>query len=163
VTTWTQIRKWQEAARRSNHNPPVGMLMCLTVCQPYAEEIARRSKMVENRTWATAYRGPLIIHAGKSRAWTEMDDEELAHTYGRKLEFGAIVAVANVIDCVRVEEIESKYPSLISDAHAHHVNGPWCFVLEGAQRIEPAIPYRGAQGFFHVPESVLAPTTEAGE
>jgi hypothetical protein len=40
----------------------------LTVCQPYAEMIACGHKPVENRVWWTFYRGPLLIHAGKSRA-----------------------------------------------------------------------------------------------
>lgn len=30
-------------------------------------------KRVENREWPTSYRGPLLIHAGKSREW--LDDE----------------------------------------------------------------------------------------
>jgi hypothetical protein len=42
---------------------------CLTVCQPWAWAIVHGRKHVENRTWATDYRGPLLIHAGGSRRW----------------------------------------------------------------------------------------------
>jgi hypothetical protein len=35
----------------------------LTVRQPWAWAIARGHKTIENRSWATAYRGPLAIHA----------------------------------------------------------------------------------------------------
>lgn len=139
-----------------------GTMKCLTICQPYAEEIMRQAKRVENRTWWTNYRGPLLIHAGKSRAWLcgETDDE-LKQEYGRKLEFGAIVGQVNLVDCVKATTIqegrlEARYPGLMSDAHQHHVNGPWCFVLDNVRRFPSAIPYRGAQGFFNVPKTALA-------
>ncbi len=44
-------------------------MKALTICQPYAELIMRGVKRVENRTWATRYKGALLIHAGKSREW----------------------------------------------------------------------------------------------
>lgn len=54
-------------------------MKALTICQPYAAAIAKGLKPVENR-WATAYRGPLLIHAGASRkwlaTWEESDIEE---------------------------------------------------------------------------------------
>lgn len=43
------------------------MIRALTVRQPWSWAIARGYKPVENRTWATSYRGPLAIHA--SLAW----------------------------------------------------------------------------------------------
>lgn len=36
----------------------------LTVRQPWAWAIARGHKNIENRRWATSYRGPLAIHSG---------------------------------------------------------------------------------------------------
>ena len=48
-------------------------MIALTVCQPYASLIVgwpgiavEDVKRVENRGWRTSYRGPLLIHAGKS-------------------------------------------------------------------------------------------------
>lgn len=45
-------------------------MKCLTICQPYAALIMLpddddRAKRVENRTWSTNYRGPLLIHAAE--------------------------------------------------------------------------------------------------
>lgn len=37
----------------------------LSVKQPWADVIMFRGKNVENRTWSTDYRGPILIHAGK--------------------------------------------------------------------------------------------------
>lgn len=113
-------------------------MKALTICQPYAELICRadesedgrrgkRFKLVENRTWATKYRGPLAIHAGKSRKFLDLDtgcpscgavggdagdncpwcelpcDAEVDYTYEIPLSampFGAVVAVCDLVDCL---------------------------------------------------------------
>lgn len=120
-------------------------LKALTVCQPYAELIARGEKVIENRTWETRMRGPLVIHAGKSREWLDDDDECLYPG----MPFGAIVAVANLYDCVHV----SKLPEHLQGNE--HANGPWCWLLKDIRRIGP-IPYRGAQGLWDIPSADLA-------
>lgn len=169
MTTWTQIKAWRETMKASNSPQKPGFIKALTVCQPYAEEIARCAKRVENRTWYTHYRGPLLIHAGKSRAWLNGDtDEDLKEDYGRALEFGAIVAITEVVDCLRADYIaqgkaEEKYPSLFLPSHRQHVNGPWCFVLANTARFKTPFPYRGAQGFFDVPESFFPDSSDSGE
>ena len=37
----------------------------LTLTQPWATLVAIGAKHIETRSWATSYRGPLAIHAGK--------------------------------------------------------------------------------------------------
>ncbi len=41
-------------------------MRALTIRQPWAWAITCGLKRVENRTWSTNYRGPLLIHAGKT-------------------------------------------------------------------------------------------------
>ncbi len=120
-------------------------MKALTICQPYAELIARLEKPVENRTWPTPYRGQIAIHAGKSRAWLMDGDEELPG-----MAFGAVVAIADLTDCVRFEDLPLELQ------RHEHANGPWCWILSNVRRINP-IPYRGAQGLFDIPDHVLAP------
>ncbi|WP_405797712.1 ASCH domain-containing protein [Streptomyces sp. NBC_01506] len=36
----------------------------LTIKQPWADAITHGTKRVENRSWTTRYRGPVLIHAG---------------------------------------------------------------------------------------------------
>ena len=139
-------------------------MKALTICQPYAELIACGEKRVENRTWYAAYRGPLAIHAGKSRQWLDIDrDEKLQEMdaptglYLSVMDFGAIVATATLVDCLKHEQIvggryDEQYPWLRAHAHA---SGPWCFVLESVVRLARAIPYSGKQGLFEVPDDVL--------
>lgn len=132
-------------------------MKALTICQPYAELIACGEKRVENRTWRTSYRGKLAIHAGKSRQWLNLrkDDHgnEIDREYGIfvcTMDFGAVVAVADLIECLPADCIldgmyDERFPWLRSH---EHVNGPWCWVLNNVKRLEPGIRCNGAQGLW---------------
>lgn len=113
----------------------------LTVCQPYAELIARGEKPIENRDWRTPYRGPLWIHAGKSQGWLSEGDEA---RYG-PLVYGAIVARVTLYDCVRLKELPGALRA------SEHANGPWCWLLSDVQRLVVPFPARGALGIWDVP------------
>lgn len=117
----------------------------LTVCQPYAYLLALAdgdplAKRIENRTWWTGYRGPLLIHAGKSRDWLTADD--LERIPEKKLAFGAVVALASLVDCVRVANL----PDHLKDNE--HANGPFCWLVDDVQPLPRPIPWRGAQGLW---------------
>ena len=46
----------------------------LSIRQPFASLICRGIKTIENRSWDTAYRGKLLIHAsGKPLSWPTFD------------------------------------------------------------------------------------------
>jgi hypothetical protein len=120
-------------------------MRALTILQPWAELIARGVKRVENRTWKTPHRGPLAIHAGKSRKVMESEDpSEWPERYGiempraEELTFGAIIAIAELVDCVRVEDLPDEL-------RGHpFAEGPWCWVLNEVRRIVP-VRCKGAQ------------------
>jgi len=119
-------------------------MKALTVCQPYAELLARGVKPMENRTWSTAYRGSLVIHAGKSRDWLDEGDERRYPG----MAFGAIVAVVTLYDCVRVEQLPN-------DLRVHeHAQGPWCWLVQNPIRVAPT-PARGTQGLWHVDRGLV--------
>ncbi|MDB5885006.1 MAG: hypothetical protein JWR74_1177 [Polaromonas sp.] len=124
-------------------------MKALTICQPYAALIVRGHKWVENRTWPTAYRGQLIIHAGKSREWLSGDEDQAYRD--DPLEFGAVVGEARLADVLHMGHIQrgdydAKYPWL--KAHAH-TEGPWCWVLQDIVRYAQPVPYKGAQGLWN--------------
>lgn len=48
-------------------------IKAITVQQPWAWCIAAGHKLIENRVWATTYRGPLAIHAGKTVDTASLD------------------------------------------------------------------------------------------
>lgn len=128
-------------------------MKALTICQPYAELIARGDKRVENRTWPTSYRGLMYIHAGKSREWladeAEQSDDDPQANYGipiADMAFGQVIAVAHLIDCVPIETGAKKYPWMDNHVHAE---GPWCWILENPKRVEP-FAWRGQLGLFDI-------------
>lgn len=132
-------------------------MKALTICQPYAHLIALGEKRVENREWATTYRGPLLIHAGKSRAWLdiEVDAERGKHDYPTliplaEMAFGAIVAHANLVACLHIDRIrEGKYDDVYPWLRQHeHTNGTWCWVLDSVRRLHEPVPCSGAQGLW---------------
>ncbi len=131
-------------------------MKALTICQPYAHLIAVGEKPVENRTWPTRYRGPLLIHAGKSREWLTGNDPA-------GMAFGAVVATARLADCLHIERIErgeysGRYPWL---ADHRHTSGPWCWLLDGVQPLAEPVPARGAQGLWNLPWPQTLPPTGA--
>lgn len=129
-------------------------MKALTICQPYAELIARGDKCVENRTWKCWHRGPLLIHAGKSRQWLAGDN------YGIPLDnmsFGAIVARAEMVACLSPFDVRRAYPNLRGGIH---IEGPYCFVLQNVRRLKLPVRCNGAQGLWDVPADVLAEVEE---
>lgn len=131
-------------------------MKALTICQPFAELIARGEKRVENRKWKTWYRGPLAIHAGRSRAWLGN---------GAQLEgvhFGAIIAVADLVEVLPLSDVLSGRWTHRLDIDRFHwlpdsdcVEGPWCWVLDNVRRLSPAIPYKGALGLWDFPDALF--------
>jgi hypothetical protein len=114
----------------------------LTVCQPYAHLIALGVKPIENRTWETGYRGLLLIHAGKSRAWLEPED---VADYPA-MAFGAVVAVAQLVACLHLDR---AWPTRWSPLQAHeHAHGPWCWILDDIRRLSEPVPVLGSQGLW---------------
>lgn len=117
--------------------------IAISIRQPWAHLIIHGRKPVENRTWATKFRGPVWIHAGKGMTKDEYREvvrftkELFGHSIvppARELEFGGIVGKANLVDCV--QEMKSEW-----------FFGPWGFVLENAEPVSFK-PCRGALGFF---------------
>jgi hypothetical protein len=101
----------------------------LTVSQPYASFIAGGEKRCENRTWFTWYRGPLLIHAGKGTQYLKPSEDHLFEDVGIPMYRSAIVALADLTDCVRPDRAREILP------HRFHldVGGPWCWILSNVR------------------------------
>lgn len=104
-------------------------MRALSVKQPWANLIASGCKTIETRTWATPYRGPLLIVSSKR--------PNIAPA-------GSAVAIAKLVDCRRMTKADETaaccniYPNAVS------------WVFEDVQRIRP-IPVKGALGVFDCP------------
>jgi hypothetical protein len=113
----------------------------ISIRQPWAWLIVHGYKDVENRTWVTKYRGPILIHAGKTfdPAFDELCQvlrgEFDIHVPPRKqLSRGGIVGQATIVDCV-------------TDHDSAFFSGPYGFVLEDAQPLSFQ-PCKGRLGIF---------------
>jgi hypothetical protein len=106
----------------------VAAVKALTLWQPWASLVAIGAKAIETRSWATKYRGPLAIHAAKRPIVLGSDplwygDYNVAQggtwLHGPGLDapmpFGAIVATAQLVDCVPIVEWLADAPGSISD------------------------------------------------
>jgi activating signal cointegrator 1 len=125
----------------------------LTVHQPYAHLIAIGIKHIENRSWPTAHRGPLAIHAAKVAhpldADTRADLARLGIIIPVDLKHGAIIAIVNVVECIEIDDLPD---SLAADPFAF---GPWCWILADARLVAP-ISCRGKLGLWNAPELIEA-------
>jgi len=125
-------------------------IMAITISQPFASLIAEGTKWVENRTWYTAYRGPLAIHAGRGTQY--LSPLRLA-----AYPTGKVLAIADLVACESLEQlrqrsflgrIEGSQLLTVRDVLDHeHTEGPWCWILQNVRQIEP-VAWAGRQGLW---------------
>src|SRR5262249_36912287 len=113
-------------------------MKALTVRQPWAALIISGRKRIENRTWRTSYRGPLLIHAGISRA--DLGALGRADPRDADLDFGALIGVAHLVDVVPLAAVRS-WP---------FAEGPWCWILRNPRPLARPIPMRGQLFLWNV-------------
>jgi len=107
----------------------------ISIRQPWATLIVRGVKNIENRSWATSYRGPVLVHASLRPSVHSLTD--IARQFGIDLQhvelpLGGIVGMTNIIDCV--------------DAHpSPWFEGKFGFVLDRSHEL-PFMPWKGSLG-----------------
>lgn len=132
---------------------------CLSVRQPWAWAIIKGYKTPENRTWKTAYRGPLLIHAGKSIDHCGIETIKI----DEKLPTGIIMPNHLVTGCiigsVTLEDVISVCDLTASQRRDRRISewatGPYCWILSNPIEFINPIPYKGALRLFNVQEEVL--------
>lgn len=129
-------------------------MKALTVCQPYAEMLARGPdvKPAENRSWPTRYRGWLAIHAGKSVSWLEDGD----HEKYPNMAFGAFVAVGQLVGSPEYDRESDWRPEWMWIRAHPETSGAFCWILIEVRRLVQPVPCRGAQGLWDVPIDIEA-------
>lgn len=135
----------------------------LSIKQPYAWLICAGYKNVENRAWATKFRGRIYVHAGKKpdfdgwmHIWKNpeiygLDTDEFieGEFYHNQLKIermsGAIIGEVDIVDCkFRFGEENDNLYSV------WHVPGQYGFILENPVLYRKPIPYKGSLGLFEV-------------
>ncbi|MBP2114655.1 ASCH domain-containing protein [Paenibacillus silagei] len=134
-------------------------MKCLTIRQPWATLIALGEKQIETRTWRTAHRGELAIHAGmqvnKAICRTEPYQSLLAR-YGYtadNLPTGKIIAVSRIADCCEVtpELAQQGWPGGNEYVFGNYAEGRYAWMLEEVVPLVHPIPAKGRLGFWEYP------------
>lgn len=124
-------------------------MKALSIRQPWAYAILHLGKDVENRRWATSFRGRFLIHASKTldRESYEELAEEFSMAPIESLARGVIVGEALLTQCVRA------WPS-------RWFEGPFGFVVRNVVQYAKPIAYPGQLGFFDVPDGLITSVME---
>jgi hypothetical protein len=122
-------------------------MKAISLRQPWADFVVNGCKTLELRTWQTAYRGHLAIHASKSVA---LDACTLYHIDPRKLVTGALIGAVELVDIIQVDELvfESRKDDHLAAGFFQPPLFGW--VLTDPRRIDPPVPCRGHMSLFNV-------------
>jgi hypothetical protein len=132
---------------------PSGLMKALSFKQPIAWLIAHGYMQVDDRTWGTPYRGPILIHASKG-LYQEYYDYIKQHSgiplpAKDKLEYGGVVGMAKLVLSCRPQELS---PSLSPQQRAQFKGipaGTFGFLFEQANPV-PFMPCAGKLGIFEL-------------
>ena len=127
-------------------------MKALTIKQPWASLIMEFGKDVDNRTWKTNYRGPLVIHAGKQfdcsaapmrlrlptgARWMDGDKMKAQSPY---FPAGSCLGIADVVECTMIQ------------TSPWHDTGLWGWYLANVRPFPQPVPYKGTQGLWNIPD-----------
>ena len=105
-------------------------MKALTVKNPWATLIAQGKKTIETRTWATNYRGPLLICASTNPSGSNA---------------GHAVCIADLVD------IRPMLPQDEAKACCKLYPKAKAWILDNIRPIDPPFPVRGWPGLFEIP------------
>lgn len=139
-------------------------MRAISLWQPWASLWLTDAKLHETRHWATSYRGPLAVHAAKRRVddlsgerLDEICDGIWGHHWGLELPRGALIGVVRLVACLPTDRMPVGHE--LSDDYecGDFASGrfAWQRSVTNIRTFADPIPYRGQQGFFEVPDSIL--------
>jgi hypothetical protein len=147
-------------------------MKCISLWQPWASLMAMGQKRIETRSWPTAYRGPLAIHAAKTwnreiaamvavepfRSVLGVNWHDTAfHKDGKTtvLPRGAIIAVVDLVDCREITEKNAVSGN--ERAFGDYTPGRFGWITKNLRVLPAPVPFKGAQGLFEVPDELVGP------
>ena len=131
-------------------------MKALSVRAPWWWAILHLGKDIENRDWCTNFRGTVYLHAGKFWKPEEIveDIDDISFIMGDKTPkvfcpdgelragCGCIVGKVDIVGCVNKSDSRWFF-------------GEYGFVLKNPVAFPKPIPFKGALGFFEVPDDFL--------
>lgn len=140
----------------------------ISLWEPWMTFMLRGYKKWETRSWAPSYRGPIALHAAKTRECLDDAGFKLTEAgikasifdpdppgFPQKPEdwpLGCIVAVATLKDCISTEKAT---PSAQEKALGDYSPERFAWVFENFRLVKP-LAFRGMQGLKDLPAEVEA-------
>jgi hypothetical protein len=139
-------------------NQQLQRVKAITLHQPWAYLVGRY-KWFETRSWLTNYRGKIAIHAAKKQhdteEWCSLLQDLLPPV--EELIFGAVVAIADLTDCILMtEELINQQPQ-IELRCGNWKPGRYAWKLKNIQILPEPIPAKGKQGLWNIELSIPIP------
>lgn len=141
-------------------------MKAISLWQPWALAVVLGAKRFETRHWKTGVRGPVLIHAAKR--WTSLQSDMLgafieadALPANVEIHRGKILGRIEIIGMKRTEEYEVGEPdrrriiSYQEEILGDWSKGRWAWEFWNPIAFRTAIPFRGSQGFFEVPDELI--------
>ena len=143
----------------------------ITIRQPWAFAIIRLGKDVENRSWATSYVGPILIHAAKGLTRTELlsslddiraclDVDGISSLIRKRMVSmsrdpndyvrGAVVGVAELAACP-LRPLRRGGPGFSK----WHTPGAWGHRINKFRALEDPLPWKGMLGYVDAPPTLV--------
>ena len=158
-------------------------MKAITLWQPWASLLACGAKKFETRSWATKYRGPIVIHAASRPCFKLADVDpaadnaaimafgkssipyDLGDFYEYKLPCGCIIATAELVGCWRCIGIDDNNNYAIDKngkeiiIYGHELmfgnfgHGRYAWEFKNMELLPNPIPAKGKQGLWDWNES----------
>lgn len=145
--------------------PAAGVQHFLTLTQPWATLMAIGAKRNETRCWPLRFRGWFAIHAAKGfpEECRELCDVEpfraelinARYESWADLPRGMVIAVAELVDCVRINARENRCMPEPEQSFGDYTLGRYYFRTEGVRRLREPFPLRGLQRLQKLPRPIL--------
>ena len=145
-------------------------MKAITLWQPWESLIMTGAKKFETRSWATRYRGPLVICSAKGglsklellhEICCEPVASALLPIFGgditratrrvkvEDLPFGMALGIVELIDCIRTDDLTLAQVNG-QEPFGDFSIGRFAWKLENIRRFKNPFPALGRQGFFDV-------------
>lgn len=143
---------------------PTREFRALSLWQPHAQAIRLGIKLYETRGWATAYRGPLVIHSAQKvfrhqdyprdyfqEACMRLSKAGCPHY---ALSYGEALCIVDLVDCLPVARLRRRIGTaeFWGDFRDFGDDGKarFAFKLQNVRKVWPPLKVTGRQGFFRI-------------
>ncbi len=127
----------------------------ISLLQPWASLVVMGHKTIETRSWSTAYRGQLLIHASKGTAGLVFCNEPVFKKYLNNIQLptGAIIGEVTLHNIVQITDLsmdDEKLNELTLEekVFGDYTIGRYAWILKNALPIDPPVPARGLPGLW---------------